>query len=103
MVFGKNIFKTLTSVISAAVIIASLSLVPSTSVQAVPGINELTCLPTAAPELQRPVAVMITTRSHLPTTDLLKTTSSMKCATQPLITELPGSWLFTRIIPIWSV
>ena len=59
MVFGKNIFKTLTSVISAAVIIASLSLVPSTSVQAVPGINELTCLPTAAPELQRPVAVMI--------------------------------------------
>ena len=59
MVFGKKIFKALTSVISAAVIIASLSLVPASSVQAVPGINELTCLPTAAPELQRPVAVMI--------------------------------------------
>ena len=59
MVFGKKIFKALTSVLSAAVIIASLSLVPASDVQAVPGINELTCLPTAAPELQRPVAVMI--------------------------------------------
>ena len=59
MISGKKLFKGITSVIAAALLAVSLSAVPSTDAQAIAGINELTGLPTAAPELQRPVAFMI--------------------------------------------
>jgi len=59
MVSAKKFFRSFASVIAASVMTVSLALIPSISVRAIPGINELTFLPTSAPELQRPVAVMI--------------------------------------------
>ena len=59
MISGRKFIKTVSSVVLAAVMAASLTLVPSTNAKALGGINELTGLPTAAPDLQRPIAVMV--------------------------------------------
>ncbi|MCR4791955.1 MAG: DUF3048 domain-containing protein [Lachnospiraceae bacterium] len=59
MISGKKFIKSLSSVVLAAMMTAILALAPSNAAVAAGGINELTGLPTAAPELQRPIAVMI--------------------------------------------
>ncbi len=59
MSLGKNMIKKVTSLVMAALTAGALILAPSFNSQAIAGINELTGLPTTAPELQRPVAVMI--------------------------------------------
>ncbi len=59
MLFGKKLLKKVTSGVLAAMTAAALLLTPVIPAQAIAGVNELTGLPTAAPELQRPIAVMI--------------------------------------------
>ncbi len=59
MISGKKFFKSLSSAFLAAAMAASLVLAPSLSTQAAGTINELTGLPTTAPALQRPIAVMV--------------------------------------------
>ncbi len=59
MLLGKNLFKKITSAVMAAMCAGALLLAPAIPAQAVKGVNELTGLPTTAPELQRPIAVMI--------------------------------------------
>jgi len=59
MISKKNVMKKICSVIMAAAMGLMVAAVPSTDAHALYGINELTGLPTAANEMQRPVAVMI--------------------------------------------
>ena len=59
MISGKKFIKTVSSVVLTAVMAAALALAPATDAKALGGINELTGLPTAAPDLQRPIAVMV--------------------------------------------
>lgn len=59
MFSGKKFIKSLSSVVLTAIMAAALAFGPAISAQAAGGINELTGLPTLAPELQRPIAVMI--------------------------------------------